>query len=190
AALEHSRLDDAAGVIAVPVDTVRIGGESMNPGSSLELQSEAGEILEIPPASPFARLPQPDPRLPAGQYGRRRAGSSRFERDARVLAAERLGLAGEIVAEPDDLEAGFGEKRFGRIERGLAGRDHAHLVVAEPFVPGLRRLERRIIENAAKLRKPRVAIAGEDIERVVPRRAVGHGRTGRDIGRVIAGHVR
>src|SRR5690606_23780619 len=156
AALEHARLHDTAGMVRIAVDAVGIGGERTDPLRARELQSKAGEILEGSAASSFARLSEPDPRLPAGQYSGRRAGSSRFERDARVLAAERLGFAVEIISEPDDLETGLGEKRLRRIERGLARRDHAHLVVAEALVAGLRRLERRIVEDAAKLRKPRV----------------------------------
>src|SRR5690606_12643146 len=100
-----------------------------------------------------------------------------------MLAAERLRLTVEVVAESNDLEAGLHEERVRGVERGGTGRDHAHVVAGETVVVRLRCLEARILEHAAELREPGIAIALEDAERVVPGRAVRQSRTGRDIGR-------
>src|SRR5690606_10872597 len=95
----HIRSHEAAGVVAVAVDAVRVRCKREDAGRSGELEREPREVLEIASAAAVG-VTEHDARLAAGQDRGRRPGARKLERKPRVLPAERLGLAVEIVALP------------------------------------------------------------------------------------------
>ena len=186
------RRDDRAGDLLRAIDAVRVAGEREDIGKPVEFDREGEQEFDVPAAPP--RSLDGDGGLAPRQqdHGRRGrlAAQGGLPCDPGHDAPDLARLALQRIAENERRDARLARDLRRRFEGQLRSRDRDGPRMDQTRVAGLRRLvggAREMVDDRSRFGDP---VFLQHRDGIGEGRGVGHRRSRRDHGGIIAGHVR